>query len=113
MMNDLDKYMEGINELRLYKFKSIMAHIQNLYPAAELSMKYKMPTYCYGQGWIALANQKNYISVYTCAEKHLLAFKKLQPQIKTGKGCINFKDRDGIKLESLTPVIISALENSK
>lgn len=77
---------------------------------SEESMRYKMPTYELGEGWIALANQKDYISVYTCSAEHIVNFKKKHPKIKTGKGCINFKDGDDIPLNDLKGVIKSAME---
>jgi len=48
-------------------------------------MKYKMPTYQVGDGWVAIANQKNYISLYTCGYHHIVGFKNNNPGIKTGK----------------------------
>ena len=83
-----------------------------MYPKAVLSMKYKMPTFTQGDGWVAVANQKNYISLYTCSAEHLEGFKMKHPKIKTGKGCINFQDRDGIPLKDLKPVIKSAMEST-
>lgn len=76
-------------------------------------MKYKMPTFEYEQGWISIGNQMNYISVYTCSEAHIADFKLKNPNIKTGKGCINFKDSDDINTESLQAVIRLALEFKK
>ncbi len=81
-----------------------------MYPSARPSMKYKMPTYELETSWIAIANQKNYISLYTCSAEHISSFKKKYPKIQTGKGCINFKDSDEIPYEYLKPVIKSALE---
>lgn len=86
--------------------------IKELYPDAEESMKYKMPTYTTAQGWVAVANQKSYISLYTCSSEHLASFKAAHPGIKTGKGCINFRDKDPIPLEDLKPVIHSAVTSN-
>ncbi len=69
-----------------------------------------MPTYEAGEGWVAAANQKNCISLYTCSAEHLESFKRKHPKIKTGKGCINFKDSDDIPINDLIPVIKSAME---
>jgi hypothetical protein len=38
-----------------------------LYSDAGIDMGYKMPTYRIGDAWVALANQKQYISLYSCA----------------------------------------------
>lgn len=87
--------------------------ILDLYPDAVVDMSYNMPTYRVGGGWIALANQKNYISVYTCGSHHIEAFKLKYPKIMTGKGCINFRDSDDIPSSDLREVMRHALEHPK
>ena len=112
----LDDYLKGIPDHRLAGFNAILKLIRQMYPNAIESMKYKMPTFENGNhqgdkpGWIALANQKSYVSVYTCMEGHLVSFKERHPNIKTGKGCINFRDKDEIPLQDLKLVIASAME---
>lgn len=108
---DLDSYLDAIPPARRARFDAIRALIAELYPEASESMRYKMPTYEYEQGWIALANQKSYISVYTCSAEHIAAFRQRHPALKTGTGCINFRDRDDIPLDDLKAVISSALES--
>ena len=106
----LEEYLKHIPENRKARFLLILSTIKSLYPQTEESMKYKMPTYMSEDGWVAAANQKNYISVYTCSAEHIKDFKKKHPGIKTGKGCINFKDSDEIPIEDLKPVIKQAME---
>jgi len=38
-----------------------------------------------GDGWVAIANQKHYVSLYTCGYHHIERFKQRCPRIKTGK----------------------------
>ncbi len=76
-------------------------------------MKYKMPTYSVGNGWVAIANQKHYISLYTCGYHHIQAFRENHPKIRTGKGCINLRDNDVFPLEDLSEVIRHAIESPK
>ena len=59
-------------------------------------MSYRMPTYRIGSTWVALANQKQYISLYSYSASHLESYKQKYPKQKTGKGCINFSDSDEI-----------------
>lgn len=42
--------------------------------------------------------------------RYLEAFKKMYPDIKIGKGCINFCDKDAIPLYDLATVARSAME---
>jgi len=109
---ELNEYINNIPEQRIERFNSILNLVKSMYPTAILSMKYKMPTFTQDNGWVAIANQKNYISVYTCSAEHLSSFKVKNPKIKTGKGCINLQDRDEIPFNDLKVVIKSALESS-
>ena len=113
MSNDIETYLASVPEQRLDRFKSIHNLILKLYPDATVDMSYKMPTYRVGEGWVALANQKNYISLYTCGESHLASYQHRHPEQKTGKGCINFRARDEIHYHDLEAVIRHAIEHPK
>lgn len=105
----LDEYLANIPANRIDRFQAIRSLIKSLYPDATESMRYKMPTYEFKDGWIALGNQKSYVSVYTCGLQHLEAFKAMYPKIKCGKGCINLKDKDQFDIADLRCVIDSAM----
>ena len=107
---ELEEYLKAIPDARAARFSAIRDLIRRQYPDAVESMRYRMPTFEVGEGWVALANQKQYISLYTCSAEHLESFRQLHPEIKTGKGCINFRDRDDIPLDSIVSVIESAME---
>jgi len=72
-----------------------------------------MPTYKVKNGWVALANQKRYVSLYTCGAHHIAEFKVKYPAINTGKGCINFKSKDPVPVTALKKVVRHAIENPK
>jgi uncharacterized protein YdhG (YjbR/CyaY superfamily) len=72
-----------------------------------------MPTYRIGEGWVAIANQKHHVSLYTCGYHHIEAFRKAHPRIKTGKGCINFRDRDELPTEDIRQVVQHAIRQPK
>ena len=106
----LNSYIEVLPEARRIKLQRLADLIISLYPSAEVSMKYKMPTFTIDAGWVAIANQKNYVSLYTCSAQHLEQFKQSYPAIKTGTGCINFKDKDDLPIDALKQVITSAMD---
>jgi uncharacterized protein YdhG (YjbR/CyaY superfamily) len=112
-MNEVDAYIRSIPQPRHGRFMSIHELILRLYPDASIDMSYRMPTYRIGDGWIALANQKQYISLYTCSAFHIEPYKQKHPQQKTGKGCINFSDRDEIHYDDLETVIRHAVNHPK
>jgi uncharacterized protein YdhG (YjbR/CyaY superfamily) len=73
-----------------------------------------MPTFEHpGGGWVAIANQKHYVSLYTCSAEHLEAFRQQHPEIRTGKGCINFRDRDEVPMDAAAEVVRRAMEMAK
>ena len=113
MKENVRTYLENTPAHRKKTLAAIHRLILKFFPKAEVSMKYKMPTYEWLDGWVALANQKNYISLYTCGPQHLEVFKNKHPKIKTGKGCINFRDKDEIPFSTLEDVIISAITTPK
>ncbi len=106
---NITEYLDKASAERRGRLLALMDRIKSLYPDAEESMQYKMPTYTVSGGWVAVANQKSYVSLYTCSAEHLASFKAAHPDIKTGKGCINFRDRDEIPLDDVETVIHSAM----
>jgi uncharacterized protein YdhG (YjbR/CyaY superfamily) len=111
-MTEVEAYIESIPRQRYSRFMSIHELIMQLYPDAAVDMSYRMPTYRIGGSWVAFANQKQYISLYTCSASHLESYKQKYPQQKTGKGCINFRDSDEIHYDDLERVIRHAINNA-
>lgn len=87
--------------------------VLRLFPEADVDLSYRMSTYRFGDDWVALANQKRYVSLYTCSAHHLVNFKQAYPKIKTGKGCINFKLSDEFEDTIVMEVIRQAIEHPK
>lgn len=102
--------MGGIPENRKRIFGRLQSLISELYPESSLSMWWRMPTWKSEKGWVSLANQKNYVSLYTNGARNLSEFKAAHPEIKTGTGCINFREKDTIPEEAVKQVIRHAME---
>ena len=70
----------------------------------------KFLTFMAGDEWyLALANQKNYISLYLCS---IYVFPELKARLdnsgkklKCGKSCINFKNAEDLPLDTLGEII--------
>ena len=113
-MNDIiESYLLKIPDDRKFLINQLHQLIVDMYPASKVSMKYKMPTYHAKDGWVAIANQKHYVSLYTCGYHHIAEFRERQPKIKTGKGCINFKPTDELPIEDIKSVVRHAIEYPK
>jgi hypothetical protein len=66
---------------------------------------------------VALASQKNYISVYICASdgKEYVAekYKEALPKANIGRSCIRFKKTEDIDLEILKKALIEGVKTSE
>ena len=113
MNAEVETYFAAVPATRLARIMALHELILELYPQAEVDLQYRMPTYHVDDGWVALANQKNYVSLYTCGYHHISGFRQRHPRIKTGKGCINLRDRDPLPLADLRLVIRHAIEQPK
>lgn len=109
MHEKVKQYFASTPESRRKILQVIHTLIVEAFPEVTLDMKYKMPTYHQADGWVAIANQKNYVSLYTCGYHHIKDFKERHPAIKTGKGCINFKETDVLPKNDLKQVISHAM----
>ena len=107
------EYFQAQPEPRRERLLALHQAIMTAYPKAQVDMGYRMPTYKAGDGWVALANQKQHISLYTCGYHHIEAFKQAHPGVKTGKGCINLRDRDELPMGDLIQVVRHAIEHPK
>jgi uncharacterized protein YdhG (YjbR/CyaY superfamily) len=113
MNTQVKDYFEKIPESRKPGIQSLHDIILDEFPEATVDMTYKMPTFRYKEGWVAVANQKSYISLYTCGYHHIKDFKETFPKIKTGKGCINFREKDILPLDEIRKVIKHAILHPK
>jgi uncharacterized protein YdhG (YjbR/CyaY superfamily) len=110
----VDDYLKAIPSSRRSRYDTLMQLIMNAYPEATVDMQYRMPTFHNaGIGWCALANQKHYISLYTCGARNIADFKIKHPQIKCGKGCINLTDAIELPIDDLKLVIDNAMHASE
>lgn len=83
--------------------------------ASSVMIGYGFAPYKFADGhdgeWpvVALANQKNYVSVYVCVVKDgkyiAEAYEKDLGKVSVGRSCIRFKKLENINLETLAEVI--------
>ncbi len=109
----IDEYMADVPPARQARLEHLIGHIRAWYPHANIRIKYGMPTFEMNSGWVAVANQKNYVSLYTCSPDHIAPYKEKHPDAKTGKACLNFRDADKIDFGALKAVVRSAMTAKK
>lgn len=108
-----DEYMAGVPPKRRGRMEELIGHIRAWYPRAAIRIKYGIPTFETVDGWVAVANQKNYVSLYTCSPDYIAPYKEKHPGVKSGKGCLNFRDGDEIDYEGLKSVVRHAMNAGK
>lgn len=101
----IDEYMAGVPPGRRGRIEELIGHVRAWYPGVMISVKNGMPTLETSGGWVAVANRKDYISFYTCDPDHIAPYKERHPGVKSGKGCLNFRDRDEIDFGALKAVV--------
>ncbi|AQA17866.1 hypothetical protein BST95_06070 [Halioglobus japonicus] len=107
---EVNAYLQALPDNRRARITGLIDMIAALYPDALLDLKYRMPAFSQGDGWVSVGSQKHYVSLYACSAEHLAAFRELHPGVKGGKGRLNFRDRDDIALDDLKQVVRSAME---
>jgi uncharacterized protein YdhG (YjbR/CyaY superfamily) len=122
----IEEYIEAVPLERKEAILFLHDFIQKTVPTLKPYMAYNMLGY--GEfpyanykkeaiTWpiIALANQKNYISVYVCAlDKGVYLAEKYKDnlgKVSVGKSCIRFKKIDDVNLETLKTVLVMASRN--
>ena len=113
MHPDVEHYFEALPADRKPLMTQLHGIIVGLFPEADVNLSYRMPTYRVGDGWVSLASQKHYVSLYTCGAHHLAEFKTQHPEIRTGKGCINFKPDAEPPVKAIEQVVRHAIEHPK
>ena len=61
----VNAYFRSVPRERVQRLKTLHDLILKHFPEATVDMKYNMPTYRVAEGWVAIANQKHYVSLYT------------------------------------------------
>ena len=120
------EYFDALPKERKEPMEFLHKFIQRTAPKLKSSFSYNMPGYgdfTYKNykkeiiNWpiIALASQKNYISIYVCAlekGKYLAEkYKKELGKVSVGRSCIRFKKLEDLNLETLKKIIKLAEKN--
>ncbi len=108
-MKELEHYIAELPEPRRPRGEALHRLVTQLYPSVTVSMKYKMPTYHLGVHYLAWANQKHYLSLYTCSSQRIAGFVSRHPHARAGVGCLRFKDKDEFPMPDIKKVIKNAL----
>ena len=102
---EVDAYIAAAPPLRRERLDTLRALVHRAVPHAVESLDWRIPVFRVGERYVAMASQKNYLSVYLGHNEGLAAIIAAVPGLKCGKGCLNVTDRTPLPLDLLEPVI--------
>jgi uncharacterized protein YdhG (YjbR/CyaY superfamily) len=91
-------------------YQKLQDIIARLCPDALVKWNWRIAVYYNGNNWVGLGFRKDGISLYTQYIPLITAFREKHPQLKYGKGCINFRLKDVIPEEDIRSLIESVLK---
>ncbi len=96
---EVDEYLENLAPERRAALAKLKSLVFGVIPDAVETVKYRMPTYEYGDGVLcAFASQKHYMSLYMdtgIVEKH----REELSGLSIGKSCIRFRKMDQLPVD--------------
>ncbi|MBC6316949.1 iron chaperone [Listeria grandensis] len=99
MVETVDQYIACLETEEQHKWTmTFVAFMRENYPDFEEKISCQMPTFKFGQQYIAFSNAKTHFSVHTLDFELVLEMKNRLPRAKFGKGCVKvkFEDDDAI-----------------
>jgi uncharacterized protein YdhG (YjbR/CyaY superfamily) len=107
--DDVQHFVDAVPADRRPLFDRLRVLVEEMYPDAELALRYQVPTYKTKTGRLSLGHWKGGVSIYpggAIAE----AFEAAHPGYKAGKGTIHLRLGEELPLEALRDVIRRAME---
>jgi uncharacterized protein YdhG (YjbR/CyaY superfamily) len=110
MIEEVDQYLEKLDPQRRAALAQVRSLILETVPDAMETMKYKMPTYGYGEAILcAFASQKHYMSLYM--ETRIMDRHREELQhLDLGKSCIRFKKVEQLPLDTVRTMLKETIE---
>jgi uncharacterized protein YdhG (YjbR/CyaY superfamily) len=103
-------YFDALPEGRKVRLVELREALLTSVKGLEESLKYKMPYYEKDGKFVALASQKNYVSVYFCSNELIENIIAKYPDIDTGVGCVRIKDKQALPMAELKKSFVKALK---
>lgn len=112
MNAEVDAYLARATPLRRERLQTLRALVHMIAPDVTEAIEWRMPVFRRGERWVAMADQKSYLSIYLGCEARAAAVVASDPRLKGGKACVNIGDRADLPVAALEPAIRAALEAS-
>jgi len=103
-------YINSVSDERRQLYVRLEGLVRELYPEAELVKSYGIPKYQIKTGGVWLNYWKGGVSMHGGGTDFLAEIQAKYPQIKTGKGGINFKVGDELPEAEVKAFITNAMQ---
>jgi len=103
----VSKYISSVKDERRKLYDRLEKLIYSAYPAAQASISYTLVRYATGKGGVWLGYWKEGVSVHAL---DAAAYRRAHPEVKVGRGSVNFRIRDKIDTALLKRLIKRAME---
>jgi len=102
-------YLAALPDERARRLRQIRDLFLGAVDGVRESMRYRMPTYERDGRWVALANNKSYVSVYFCSQALIEPLRVRHPELDCGRGCVRVRDSQHVPLYELRAAFVSAM----
>ena len=110
---EVDQYLKNLAPDRRAALAKLRSLVFEVAPDAVETMKYRMPTYEYGDGVLcAFASQKHYMSLYMdtdIVEKH----REELTGLSIGKSCIRFRKMNQLPLDTIRRMLEETVQKRR
>ena len=104
-----DDYFANLPADRIEAMGVVRNVIKEVFPEAEETMMYKMPTYMVNDDYISINSQKHYMAIYVCYSEVVEKYAEELSHLNCGKGCIRFKKIEQLPLDTIRKIIKETL----
>lgn len=109
MAGPVDDYIAALTPLRAERVAVVRRLAHAAFPDIAESIDWKMPVFRHGERYVAVASQKQYLSVYLGCQPLAAQVVASDPQLKGGKACVNIRDSVAMPEAALAAAIAEAL----
>jgi uncharacterized protein YdhG (YjbR/CyaY superfamily) len=109
MANPVDDYIAALAPLRAERVAMVRRLAHAAFPDIAESIDWKMPVFRRGDRYVAVASQKQYLSVYLDCKPLAAQVIASDPKLKGGKSCVNIRDNVAMPEAVLAVAIAEAL----
>lgn len=101
----VDDYLAEAPEPHREALEDLRALVHEVFPDAEESIQYGMPTFDVREHTVSIASQKRHAAFYTCETGDLERYADDLSGVDCGKGCIRFRNRDELPLDVVRHIL--------